>query len=497
MNRFVKPIAASVASLLVAGCSSIEQHRYDSSLEHIALRKEQAAYDLSFKEQYFSERVPLDAGMVPQNSRGEAHIDSTMQYLAALAVKQHTDPNEKDSRRIAEMVQTFSSLTAEALSANKLSQLLFAYSFMQEREDVQAHASEISAMLFENDLELPGTHSDLRVSKMKLSRSRVLDTLVLAEGLKKMAPSKEADALLQECIRANYLKKIRNLEIDAGIVKVPTHSSDWLFMIRLGALMNFNPSPEYKIALERHYVTQSDEDNALFEAIAQLNGIPSQDPLEILNEYPLLNTNREILHRTQRMVWVKNGWKHQVKEPLPVYARGTHYNVWKKNPFHARENLGNSGEAQYFGIDFLLPYYLAQLSEKQQQEQPTKPVALIVEDKKHTRDRLVKIYEQQGYHVLQAGTLAQAKSLAPQAEVILTDMDLSIMGGGFTAKNDGLDFLKWLRKKIDAGALSPESVTLHSTVLNEGDSMHFLAKGVKKKVKELGFHAQPKTTLLH
>ena len=194
-----------------------------------------------------------------------------------------------------------------------------------------------------------------------MSRSRVLDTRLLAEGLDVLTDSPRPAQLVTACFDAGYMSKIQHLEIDLGIFKIPTHSSDWLFMLRLGALMNFDPKKSYKSALKRHYNSQSDEHNALFEAIAQNNGIDANDPMAILDEYPLINTNREVVHKTQRRVWVKNDLEHQRKEALPVYARGTHYNVWKKNPFQARVNLESAGDASFFGIDFLLPYYLAQL----------------------------------------------------------------------------------------------------------------------------------------
>ena len=41
--------------------------------------------------------------------------------------------------------------------------------------------------------------------------------------------------------------------------------------------------------------------------------------------------------------------------------------------------------------------------------------------------------------------------------------------GGPSARNDGMEFLRWLRREIDAGRLAPDQVIMHSTLFDGQD----------------------------
>jgi hypothetical protein len=219
---------------------------------------------------------------------------------------------------------------------------------MQDHPAVKRHARELNERFFiRYQGTLPAEFSVLEPSSSELSSSRVLDLLVIAEGLKALTGSPESQQLLADCIDAGYIRKLNKFEIDIGVAKIPTHSTDWLNMMRLTTLYQFQPSPEYKRALERHFRTQQDEDNALFEAMHQLvTGRPSR-ALELLRDYPLLTDNREIIHRpTRRYKLIKNRWHSETRSPIPISQRGYHYNLWKRNPFEARENPGQQPTIQ-------------------------------------------------------------------------------------------------------------------------------------------------------
>jgi len=147
----------------LAGCVSISPQRYTDSDTYVALRKKSAGISLEEKAAYFEERVPLVDGMVPRHSQGAPFFDVTVQYLAALAAKQKVKPTVKTAKRIDDVLGAITSIPLRDISSNKHAQLFFAYSMMQKHPKVKEHAAAIEASMFDHDLVLPGTFSDLRV----------------------------------------------------------------------------------------------------------------------------------------------------------------------------------------------------------------------------------------------------------------------------------------------------------------------------------------------
>ena len=261
-------------------------------------------------------------------------------------------------------------------------------------------------------------------------------------------------------------------------------------MMRLATLYQFNQSPEYKKALKVHYKSQQDEDNALFEAMHQLVTNKPSKALQLLQDFPTLTTDHPITHKTQWYSWVKNGWKKQTKTPKPYYARSSKINEWKKNPYKA-DQQGTSIQTMP-GLDFLVAYNLALIQPKP----ITKPTALVVEDRKTQRDKIVLHLKSKAYHTLQAGWLKEAKELAPKADMILTDYDLKKLGG-YQAQNDGMQFLRWLREQIDNNLLAPNEVIMHSTLFDDRDiPSKLFGKSIRREVEELGFKHRPKKVIL-
>jgi len=474
---------------LLTGCWQPSPEQLEHQNRHLRERAESAAVSLPFKARHFESRVPLRKHLIAQ----APVFDNTCQYLAAMAAKRARQPSQALDRQIARTIHAVAGLPDTNIGTNEYAQLFFAYSLMQDHPGVQRHARDLNHRFFKKyGRSLPAEFSELRPSRYEFSRSRVLDLLVIAEGLAALTDSPESRQLLADCMDAGYIRKLDHFEIDLGIAKIPTSSTDWLNMMRLTTLCQFQQSPEYKRALEHHFNSQQDEDNALFEAMHQLvTGKPSR-ALDILQDYPLITDNREIAHKPDRFAYIKNRWHSQTRKPIPIDQRGYHHNLWKRNPFEARENEGMGPTTRYHGLDFLLAYHLAKVPAAP----PGKPVALVVEDRKSQRDVVVACLREHGYHVLQAGWLNEAKDLAPQAQFIITDYDLKKLGG-LKAQNDGMEFLRWLRREIDSGKLHPREVIMHSTLFDDSDLPGKLfGKSIQQEVEALGFKHQPKRLVL-
>jgi len=127
----------------------------------------------------------------------------------------------------------------------------------------------------------------------------------------------------------------------------------------------------------------------------------------------------------------------------------------------------------------------------------SKPLALVLEDEPLTSRRVAMHLSEQGYEVIETPWLKEAKAYAPYVEKIITDYDLSKVGG-FRARNDGIDFLKWIGDEQSRGQLPQlREVTLHSTVLDKTDIQGKLfGSMLEKKVEGLGFEHQPKRVIL-
>lgn len=145
-----------------------------------------------------------------------------------------------------------------------------------------------------------------------------------------------------------------------------------------------------------------------------------------------------------------------------------------------------------------------------------KPVALVGDDSKRTREKVGRYLEGKGYEVLLAPTIAKAKELIrgnPTIVKLVTDMDYagSYDDAGFferqiTHRIDGFRLLDWLdREQKNGNYRNVEDITLHSTALNEGDLEGVCARPVTRyivsRVGKMGsdgvsYRAQQKTAIL-
>ncbi len=353
MNR-----CACLLAVVVAGCSAPSAEQLARQQRHFAERTRSAAVPLAAKARHFEARVPLRGHLVAQHPV----FDNTCQYLAAMAAKRARQPSPELDRRIGLTIRALAGLPDAGIGTNEFSQLFFAYSLMPDHPDVRWHARILNDRFFRlHRGALPAEFSVLRPSRFQLSRSRILDALVTAEALAALTGSPESKRLLADCLDAGYLRRITRLELDLGVAKIPTSSTDWLNMVRLATLCRFRPAPDYRRALEAHFRAHADEDNALFEALHQLvTGRPSR-ALRILEDYPLVTDDREVFHRPARCQLIKNRWHPLTSAPIPLAQRGFGPNIWKRNPFKARENPGRQPTTRYHGLDFLLAYHLARM----------------------------------------------------------------------------------------------------------------------------------------
>jgi len=292
-------------------------------------------------------------------------------------------------------------------------------------------------------------------------------------------------------------------------MKLPTHSSDWTNFLRLQALIQASGSPEYKRALERLFRDQKGEKNPFFNAIYLLVNPKSKKKIELeketaeyMNSFPLSLDDREIINSKRDIdkkifpPLIKNSFRKESKRPLLIYQRPCESHEWRKNPFRLDDNIGSKGRIAYPGIDFLLAYWVHKY--EQTPKKITTPIALVVEDRKLTRDKVKAHLENEGYTVLQASTLKEAKSFVNDysIEKIITDLDLTVTSGNMiTHKNDGYEFVDWLHNNRFEG-----NVILHSTMFNKNDLFGTLlsiyVNNIKKKVEDMGYKTQPKTVIL-
>lgn len=150
-------------------------------------------------------------------------------------------------------------------------------------------------------------------------------------------------------------------------------------------------------------------------------------------------------------------------------------------------------------------------------EDSAKPIALVADDTKQTRDRVESYLRDKGYEVVQASTVGEAKEQIQKNSNIVklvTDMDFAgsydnasdIFKRKIAHRIDGFYLIKWLDKNQKNGKYRHvEQVTLHSTILNEGNLEGIFARPVTRYVVssigemgdgEIRYNAQPKTAIL-
>ncbi len=559
-NEFMRRLYKALIALpLISGCTHLSPIHQNNGLEQrikvsqklIETRKKEAE-SLSLEEKakffenklddFFIENYALMAREIKESGEINAELDATTSLLPMLAFKYAVKKDPKTQELASKVIdgiialdefETYDGYIISSVSFDEklrcvdeksktlhYTQLFFAYVTANKlfddkeiKEKIKKHTSKIADYLLKCELYLEKPNgekisdSNIKPSTLRLSRSRCLDALVISESIKYLTNDKRFEKVLEDCVDKDYLKRIQKLQLRFLNFKIPTHSSDWLNFLRLHTLIETSASPEYKTALKKLFEKEEVENNPLFNSIFLLSN-PTYEKKEqlrkstwdILSTFPLNLTNQEIINTgVQQKLFsqrVKNKSVPESIDALPIYMRALKWNAWKDNPYRIKGNLNSKGTKRYSGIDFLLAYWM---SEYEKIKEIKGEYALVVEDRKMTRDKVKVFLENQGYDVLQAGTMQEAKTIMENYEIvkIITDLDLSVISG-LSGKTEGYRFLNWLHEQQEF--LELKDVTLHSTVFNEGDISGILAtpykSRIKKRVQEMGYRVQPKTEIL-
>jgi hypothetical protein len=243
------------------------------------------------------------------------------------------------------------------------------------RPKIKEHCTLIMDYFVKNDFKIIDhkgeevKHSDLRDNSL----SRQLDALVILEtGLSIIDKEDTRQALAKQLKEWEDYKTPRFLELDLWVYRVPTHSSDYLIMMRLYILNLVNPDDkDYRKLLKRHYEIQQREHNPFFNAIyASVFGTGDVDlakhkyymdsfPTD-LSRWETINSRNKDIKRKFIAPIIKNKAVAEAKEPLPIYKRPTNGIEWKRNPYRMDGNFGsNDGNVIYSGVDYLLAYWMS------------------------------------------------------------------------------------------------------------------------------------------
>jgi hypothetical protein len=109
----------------------------------------------------------------------------------------------------------------------------------------------------------------------------------------------------------------------------------------------------------------SGEHNAFFafvHALASGDGAAREEGIEALREFP--DRKRDLpVDLTPldlpRSFWKSSKGEPRARDPLPLYLRPAGSSLWVNDPRLLVGSLGDRGETEYAGIDFLLAYWLA------------------------------------------------------------------------------------------------------------------------------------------
>jgi hypothetical protein len=395
-----------LVAMLSTGCAVLVQPRSGPELAESAARtqatvdarrREALSKGLRDKATVFETRVRENFmtphGLVCRLPDAPGDLEATAHYLAAMAMKVgasqdaagHVGANcafqgllalEISSSQPGYLPRYLAS--NDPVHANSYTQLYFglimAHRYCPElRRDISALSDRIARYLLDHDLRLvhPQTgdmdpYSDLQPRRVEVSRSRVLDSLVFLEAARHLTVDddirRELRIWMAQAIDYDYPYRIQISHLQLPGLKLPSHASDWLNMLRLYTLVQVSENLDYRRALDRLYRSQSREHNALFAAM-----MGDHDEAELsLAGFPLALDNREMMNSPLPDVpekWfpplVKTRMIREAREPMPVYRRPLSHNEWKRNPYRLDGNLGETGARHYSGLDYLLAYWLS------------------------------------------------------------------------------------------------------------------------------------------
>ncbi|MFT5129143.1 MAG: hypothetical protein ACI8W8_002764 [Rhodothermales bacterium] len=394
-----------VAGLLLSSCAVLVQPRSGPDLAASAaqtaatidarrtsalskgLRDKALIFDTRVRENFMS-----TSGLVGRLPGSSGDLEITSHYMAAMALKAIATQDAAGHVGAHRALNGLHALEADSghpgylprylgsqspAHANSYTQLYFglmmAHRYCPElRREISALSDRIARHLLANDLRLldPTTgemdeYSDLQPRRVEMSRSRVMDCLVFLETAKYLSVDKDIQRELRiwlaRAFAFDYPYRLQTSHLQLPGLKLPTHASDWLNMLRLYTLVQVGENPDYQRALNRLYASQNREHNALFAAM-----MGDYDQAELsLAGFPLELDNREMMNSPLPDVpekwfpsFVKTRLIREAREPMPVYRRPLSHNEWKRNPYRLDGNIGEMGDLHYSGLDYLLAYWL-------------------------------------------------------------------------------------------------------------------------------------------
>lgn len=266
--------------------------------------------------------------------------------------------------------------------ANNYSQLLFAYTIMNETMGRQAlveeHVSKIYSKWLSDDFELRDLegkkieYTDLKGPLMYLDLGRTLDRRMLDQSAYILGDTKTK--VLAENNRWNGKVHFPS-HLNLNQWEIPTSSSSWLNMLEMYSLGELGRDHSQKL-LELAHEYKSLK-NPFFQTLAFLSN-PEVDISfieERLKEYPvpvkagrIVNSHRkEIELRAKRVI--KSTIKPESKNPLPLYEISSDHYLWKRN-FLELDRRSDAEVKEYYGVDFLQAYWMFEYAKMKNQNSP-------------------------------------------------------------------------------------------------------------------------------
>ncbi|MBT4989607.1 MAG: hypothetical protein HOM96_03630 [Rickettsiales bacterium] len=245
---------------------------------------------------------------------------------------------------------------------------------MKVRDLISGHVSMIAKYYLDNDLVLRDDKgNEVRVSNLnKRHLSRELDALVIFEIGKKLTKDPKLqlkfEAIVDELKAKGYNKKHKILHLTLLNFEIPSHSSNWLNMLRLYILAKATDEKIYENHFVKLYNILEDEHNPFFDVLYmdlfnQLDEVKMQRISFYLQSFPIELDNREIISSYDADVDLalfpritKNYIEAESVEALPIYRRPLKYFEWKENQRRIDGNWEGKGNILFSGLDYLLLY---------------------------------------------------------------------------------------------------------------------------------------------
>ena len=267
------------------------------------------------------------------------------------------------------------------IHSNNYSILMFGYSSIYQnvenpkiRSLISDHVTMVAKRYIENDLKLVDeTGKEIEVSNLRTRHlSRELDALVIFEVAANIANNQkdrdQFELLVSKLIEKKYIRNKKKVHFKLFNFQIPSHSSNWLNLLRLYTLANLTDKKVYMHNFDKLHNVLKVEYNPFFDALSMsLYDSDSQNALHdikyYLETFPIAFDNSEIISSYLDNIdleafprYTKNLQEAEVTFPLPIYQRPLVYFEWKANQRRVDGNFNQSGDIEFSGLDFLVLY---------------------------------------------------------------------------------------------------------------------------------------------